>query len=275
MKIGLIGAQNSHSRGFCEAINKKRPWEDVEIGFVYGADDPAEAERLCEEFGVFLCGSEEEVIEKSDAVAITYRKGSMHYSPAMKVLKAKKPLFCDKPFTTNLAEAEEIAMFAAENDVLLSGGSAIKCSNESLAKIKESIKPGSTVVVSYAADPGSEYDGYWFYGSHSAEICLELCERNFKSVSAFKNGDAVISSVVYSDKVCVLSTSPGAYNLTVSVTDKSGTTTITPVLYDPDAAALEFVEMIKSKKAPRGYEFYVKSVELTGKIIESFEGAHS
>lgn len=264
MKTGLIGAQNSHSKGFCEALKGG----DAEVKFIYGADDPEQAKNLSLQFGLTECASEEELIEKSDAVAVTYRKGSMHYRPAIKTLKAKKPLFVDKPFTVNTGEAKEIAGLAFENGLLLAGGSGCKHAPE-IAELKKEIGPGSTVVVSYAADPSSEYDGYWFYGCHSAEVCLELCGPDYISVNSFKNGDVVVADVVYADKVCVIVTEPKSYNLTVSVS-AGGKTVCRPIPYYPDAPALELVNMAKTKTAPRDYGFYVKSVELTGKIIEGY-----
>ena len=32
--VGLIGAQNSHAKHFCETINKKRLWDDVSIRYI-------------------------------------------------------------------------------------------------------------------------------------------------------------------------------------------------------------------------------------------------
>ena len=269
MKIGLIGAQNSHSKGFCEAINKKRLWDEAAIAFIYGPDDPEQSKKLCEEFGLTECGSLEEIIEKSDAAVITYRKGSMHHEAAIKAIKAGKPLFVDKPFTSSLEEAKEIVALAKELGVPLTGGSGCKCAPK-IAEMKKIIAPGSTVLISYAADPGSEYDGYWFYGIHSAEICLELCGLDFLSVQSFRNGDVVVTHVVYADKLCVLVTEPKAYNLTVSVSDSKGTV-YSPIPYDPDAPAAEFLNMAKTKTPPRDYGFYVKSIELTGKIIENIK----
>ncbi|MCL2815159.1 MAG: Gfo/Idh/MocA family oxidoreductase [Oscillospiraceae bacterium] len=266
MKIGLIGAQNSHSKCFCEALNVKGG--EAAVNFIYGADDPAQAKALCEQFGLAECESEEELIEKSDAVAITYRKGSMHYPPAIKTLKAEKPLFVDKPFTADIGEAKEIAELAAKSGALLTGGSGCKNAPE-IAEMKKNIGPGSTVIVSYAADPSSEYDGYWFYGCHSAEVCLELCGLDYIFVNSFKNGDVVVTEVTYADKVCVLVTEPKSYNLTVSVT-RGKNTICRPIPYYPSAPALELVNMAKTKTAPRDYGFYVKSVELTGKIIEGY-----
>ena len=97
MNIGLIGAQNSHARHFCNAINGTGQWPDIRIRFVYGADDPTECTRLCPEFGIEACESEDEVIAKSDAVVVTYRKGSEHYAPVMAAIRAGKPVFNVSP----------------------------------------------------------------------------------------------------------------------------------------------------------------------------------
>ena len=268
MKIGLIGAQNSHSRHFCQAINKSGKFGDAVISYIYGGDDEAICKRLCEEFELTECASEDEVIEKSDAVVITYRSGSIHYSPVIKAIKAGKPVFNDKPFATNVAEAEEIAALAKELNVSVTGGTNLKSLPE-LPAIKESIAPGSAIVISFAADPSSEYDGYWFYGCHAAEICLELCGLDFISVQSFKNADVVVTNVIYSDKICILVTAPQSKNLMISVTN--GETRVcheVPMNYE-SVGPEEFVTMVKSGEMPRNYEFYVKAVELVGKIIET------
>jgi len=268
MKIGLIGAQNSHSRHFCETINKNKLFENAVIGYLYGADDPAECARLCEGYAIANCASEEEAIGKSDAVIVTYRKGSEHYRPVINAIKAGKPVFNDKPFTTNLSEAEEIAALAKKLNVPVTGGSSLKLLPD-LPEIKKGIAPGSTTVVSFAADPASEYDGYWFYGIHAVELCLELCGLDFISVQAFKNNGVVVTNVAYADKLCVLVTAPQSNNLSVSVSNGGKTACYAVPMDYESAGPKEFVEMAKGGDPPRDYAFYVKSVELTGKICES------
>jgi len=268
VKIGLIGAQNSHSRDFCESINKKQKFENAVISYIYGGDDTAACKKLCEDYGLTECASEEEVIAKSDAIVVTYRKGSIHYKPVINALKAGKPVFNDKPFTTSLQEAEEIAALAKKLNVPLTGGSSLK-NLPGLDEIKNSITPGSATVISFAADPASEYDGYWFYGIHVAELCLVLCGLDFISVQSVNNNSVVITSVAYPDKTCVLVTAPDSRKLTVSVSNAGKTVShVIPMNYQ-DAGPEEFVNMAKSGKPPREYDYYVKSVELMSKICET------
>jgi len=268
MNIGLIGAENSHARHFCSAINKAGNWPGVKIRYVYGADDPAECARLCAEFDLAECGSEAELIAKSGAVAVTYRKGSEHYAPVMAAIRAGKPVFNDKPFATDLREAQEIAALAREKGVPLTGGTSLKGLPE-LPAIRESIIPGSTVVISFAADPASEYDGYWFYGIHAAELCLVLCGEDFSSVNAFGNRDVVVSHVHYPDKQCILVTAPQSGGLHITVTNGGQTVCHAVPLNYQDVGPAEFVAMAQSGKPPRGYSHYTRAVELVGGIIAS------
>jgi len=265
MNIGIIGAENSHARHFCNAIKISQA---NRIRFIYGADDPAECARLCEEFGLEPCGSEAELIAKSDAVVVTYRKGSLHYAPVMAALREGKPVFNDKPFACDLREAQEIAALATELDVPLTGGTSLKGLPE-LPAIKEAIGPGSTVVISFAADPGSPYDGYWFYGIHAAELCVLLCGQDFTQVRAFENRGVVMSHVNYPDKQCVLVTAPQSGDLKISVTNGGETICYELPLNYQDAGPKEFLAMAQTGRLPRDYAHYTKAVELVGRIIET------
>jgi len=268
MNIGLIGAQNSHARHFCNAINKTGNWPGVKIRYVYGADDPTESAKLCAAFGLAEVASEAELIAKSDAVVVTYRKGSEHYPPVMAALKAGKPVFNDKPFATDLREAKEIAALAEALNVPLTGGTNLKGLPE-LPAIRESIVPGSTVVISFAADPSSEYDGYWFYGIHAAELCLVLCGEGFTSVDAFENHGVVMSYVNYPDKQCILVTAPQSGDLKISVTNGGQTVCYAIPLNYQDVGPGEFVAMAQTGQPPRKYSHYTRAVELVGGIIAS------
>jgi predicted dehydrogenase len=268
MKLGLIGAQSSHARHFCDVINGKNSHPGYRIEFLYGGDGPEEAAALSAGFNVAVCADEDEVIEKSDAVIITYRRGSLHHAAAMKVLRAEKPLFNDKPFATRARDAKEITDCAQARGVLITGGSSLKCL-PGVQRAAAEIGPGSSVVIAYAADPSSEYEGYWFYGPHAAETCVALCGEQFTDVRAFRNGSAVVSVVEYSDRRCVIVTAPDADGLKIAVTN-SGKTTVHNVEMDYQSVCPnEFVEMLKSRKAPRAYSHYVESTELLHRIIAS------
>ena len=268
MKIGLIGAENSHTVGFCEAVVKNKKYPGYEITHVYGADSPAACEKLIANYGLKECASEEEIIGLCDVLVITYRKGSRHYEAAMKALKAGKPIYNDKPFTTCSGQAKEITDYASKNNILLCGGSTIK-GNKGLAPLAGKIKPGSTVVISYSADPESEYDGFWFYGIHSVETCIKLLGQDFKSVSAYRAGKSVIANVSYGDIKCVIINAPDGSGPYVSIMSGDSAETFKLPSDDEPVAANELVGMLETGKPPYDYSFYVAATKLMEEIYAS------
>ena len=267
MKIGIIGTENSHTEHFLKTLNADKAVPDARVAYLFGDDDPEKAAKLASAYGAELCGSEDELIERSDAVAITYRKGSRHPEPAMKVIRAGKPLFNDKPFAASFADAERIVALAADKGVPVTGGSNLKGLPE-LPGIRSEIGKGSVVTISFAADPDSEYDGYWFYGIHAAELCLVLCGPDFTSVEAWRNGDAVTAAVAYPDRTCLIVSTPSSADLRIAVTNDGRTEArLVPLNYQ-SVGPKEFCDMIRTGVMPRDPRHFVRAAELVEEIIK-------
>jgi len=270
MVIGMIGAQNSHTAHFLNVINTKKLYADIYVGYIYGGDDPETSNKLTEQYNLQQCPDEETVIEKSDAIVITYRKGSMHYNAAMKALQAKKPVFVDKPFTVDEKEAQEIVRYAAEHGLLICGGSSVK-ELSGIKDVSNKIEPDDSVIISFQADPRSEYDGYFFYGIHSVEVCLTLFGLEYDSVSAVRNGDTVISTIAYPENTCIIITTPETAALDIVVYGKNKAKHYPIVMDYQDIGPKDFIEMINTGKIPRDYSFYSTSVKLISEIIKAAE----
>jgi len=103
-KIGIIGAENSHAEHFADALNGKKLYGESRAVCIFGNDHPEKAAALCEKYSLKNCGNLSELFDNCDAVAITYRKGSVHYDAAMEALKYGKAAFIDKPFTTDYGQ---------------------------------------------------------------------------------------------------------------------------------------------------------------------------
>ncbi len=271
MDVGVLGAQNSHTEHFFQVLNAEKACGGARVAWLFGPDDPDRAAELAARFGARLCESEDELIARSDAVAVTYRAGSRHGGPAMKVLRAGKPLFNDKPFAADPAVCREITGYARAHGLPVTGGSSLKLLPE-LAELKTAVTAGSAVMISFAADADSEYDGYWFYGIHAAELCVELCGPDFTGVHAVRNGGSVSAVISYPDRLCLICTAPDAYDLKLSVTNGGRTLSCRPDLSYRSAGPAEFVEMVRTGRLPRELTFYEKAVELTDRVIRSFRG---
>ena len=270
IKVGLLGAENSHAKHFAEAINGKKLYEGFKVTHIFGNDEPKMTATLCREYDLVNSSSSSDVIENCDVIVITYRKGSLHHEYAMQALRAGKAAFIDKPFTCDLAQAEEIVNYARENKLLICGGSNLK-GLSSLAPVKKKIVSGTTTVISFAAEVDSEYDGYWFYGSHSAELCLELFGTDYRSIKVSLNGASLVATVLYEDRQCIIINSPKMRNLGITVYNGDSAELFHLPLDYHNVGSNDLCTMIKTGKMPRDYDFYTASVRLTGDIIAAIK----
>lgn len=268
MNIGLIGAENSHARHFLLTINKEKRFPAHAITHIYAGDAPAAGEELAREFGIELAIDEDQVIAACDAVVVTYRKGSLHAAPVLRALKAGKAVFNDKPFSTDPAKAHEIAAYARAHHSLICGGSNLK-GVPGVMELRAKVKKGAAVVISFAADPESVYDGYWFYGIHAAELCLTLCGTDYRDVASFRTGNTVVSTVRFDDATCVLVTDPAIKKLNIALRAGDQCTAHDIAMTYESVGPAELVAMLDSKELPRDPGFYEAGTRLLSDIIRS------
>ena len=138
-----------------------------------------------------------------------------------------------------------------------------------IKRLKETIQPGSDITISFAADPGSPYDGYWFYGIHLAELCVELMGEGFTSVAATRNGSRVKAEVNYATGKAQLVTSPDKEELTITVC-RDGIETRHDIRMQYESIGPdELAAMLASGKPPRAYSSYAAAVRLLADIIRA------
>src|SRR5205085_2158108 len=110
LKAGIIGCDTSHVPAFAKEFNSADPASDiggvkVVAAFPGGSPDipkesadrvPAFVAKL-KEMNVEIVGSIDELLTKVDVVLLESVDGRPHLQQALPVLKAKKPIFIDKP----------------------------------------------------------------------------------------------------------------------------------------------------------------------------------
>jgi len=271
--IGLIGVESKHAAFFGELINKRRLYEGYRISSVWGGDAAEKIPEIQKNFEIdYVCETYQEVIDRSDAVMVIQRRGSEHFMPAKIAIEAGKPVFADKPFTSNRAEADALADLAMKNNVPMMGGTTLKFLPQVMQTKQMAAKENTdTIMIRYYADANSLYDGFNFYGSHLAELCIWLCGEGYSEVKAVKNDNGVLASVLYAEIKAVINTSPEFYGLELILLGK------TVRHFHIDEAECykhgmdSFIRMLKSNTPPIDYSHYIASVRLTSEIIKSFE----
>jgi len=106
VRVGVIGV------GYLGRWHALR-WKEVPCAVLAGvADaDPVRGRRVAEEAGCAACASNEELLDKADAVSIVVPTVH-HYAVARQALLAGKDILLEKPMTMNLEEADELVELA-------------------------------------------------------------------------------------------------------------------------------------------------------------------
>jgi predicted dehydrogenase len=127
LRIGLIGLDTSHVIAFTQLLNDPAhpshvPGGRVVAAFKGGSPDLPDSrdrvegytQELREKWGVQILDSIEALCAAVDAVMLESVDGRPHLEQARPVLRARKPLFIDKPMAGSLRDVIEIFRLARE-----------------------------------------------------------------------------------------------------------------------------------------------------------------
>jgi predicted dehydrogenase len=197
LKVGIIGLDTSHVAAFTQLLNDPKADGDlagirVVAAFPGGSKD-IESSRsrvegftktLKEKHGVEMVNSIDELLGKVDVVLLESVDGRPHLEQARPVIKAKKPLFIDKPVAGTLADAIEIYDLARANNVPLFSSSSLRFS-AGIAGMRSNEKLGAVLGCdAYGPCSLEEHhpDLYW-YGIHGVETLYTIMGPGCETVT--------------------------------------------------------------------------------------------
>jgi len=282
-KLGIIGTENTHAMAFSKLINLPDPvtgerlYPDVKVVGVYGPDEDT-AQAIINEAGAeFMAKSPDEFLGKVDAMLITSRKGSLHSGYAMPFVEKGMPLFIDKPFTSDVAEAEKLIEAAKLSGSKLCGGSGCRLAYDILMlqnSVRNLTASGDMVSASmnYAADPTSEYDGFYFYAPHLTEMALAAFGEDVRSVYASENNGSRLSIWDYDSFSVSLHYTKGTFASSAIIYSKTGNiirNIDTSLIYRHEVD--HFVHMLRTGEMPQSYDSLVLPVKMIAAVEESLK----
>jgi predicted dehydrogenase len=196
IKVGIIGLDTSHVVAFTKAMNDPKATGEmatVEVVAAYpggSSDIPDSANRLegftkqLRDMGVEIVDSIDTLLTKVDAVLLESVDGRPHLEQVKPVIKARKPVFIDKPMAGSLADAIEIFRLAKEANVPCFSSSSLRFSASVLgARKDEKIDGvlGCDVYGPCTLEPHHP-DLFW-YGIHGVETLFTIMGAGCVSVS--------------------------------------------------------------------------------------------
>ncbi len=194
MRIGMIGLDTSHCLAFAELLNKQQPDPEVagfRVVLVYpkGSPDiessvsrvPAYTEKI-KALGVEICDDLDTMISQVDAVLLETNDGRPHLEQVAPVLKARKPVFIDKPIAGSLVDAIAIFELAKHYDTPVFSSSSLRFS-EAIQEIRGGSLGPVTGCDAYSpcSLEATHPDLFW-YGIHGCEALFTVMGAGCESV---------------------------------------------------------------------------------------------
>jgi len=196
LRVGIIGCDTSHVPEFTELLNNPQAKGHVAgakviAAFKGGSKDIESSwsrvegytKTLQEKHAVRIYNNIEEMCRDVDAVLLESLDGRPHLEQARPVIKARKPLFIDKPMAGSLHDVIEIFSLAKEAHVPVFSSSALR-----FTKATQSARNGSAAgKIVYAETYGScerepHHPDLFWYGVHGIEALYTILGRGCDTV---------------------------------------------------------------------------------------------
>ncbi len=195
LRLGLIGLDTSHVTAFTRLLNDTKdknhvPGGKVVVAFKGGSPDIESSwsrvegytKELQDQHGVKIVSTIEELCSQVDAVLVTSVDGRPHLEQARPVIKARKPLFIDKPIGGSLRDAIEIFRLAKEAKVPVFSSSSYRY-YPSMVEVKKTDVGEIRSVISYGpAHLEPHHPDLFWYGVHPTEALFTILGTGCETV---------------------------------------------------------------------------------------------
>ena len=302
LRLGMIGLDTSHVTAFTSLLNDPKHREHVPGGkvvaaFKGGSPDVESSirrvdgytQQLQEKFGVKIVPTIEELCAQVDAVLLMSVDGRPHLEQARPVIRAKKPLFIDKPLAGSLRDALEIQRLAKEAGVPVFSSSSYRF-YDSLQELKKTDVGDIRSVISYGPCFLEEHhpDLFW-YGVHPTEALFTMMGRGCETVvrTSTKDTDVVTGTwsggrvgtlyglrsgatphkvIVFGTKSVVEQKDSGNYTPLVREIIKFFQTGVAPVPMEETVEMFAFMEAADESKRQGGQPVRIQEVMAKAKV---------
>jgi predicted dehydrogenase len=265
IRIGIIGAENSHTAGFGKLFNIDKKFPGVEVKYVWGETD-AFAKSAMEKGNIPIqVKNPNEMLGKIDALIVDHRHAKFHLEPAIPFIKEGIPTFIDKPFCYRAAEGKDFLQLAKKLGTPVTSYSSIAQSAATfdlkeqvaaLGKISQVIRTGN-------ADLDSQYGGIFFYGVHIVEPLMFMFGEDIQEVKVTRNGKFGNASVRFSSGLfatLIFKEKAYGWETYVETGDKLVELKSRVEETDPPKNYADMVEMFRIGKEPRSHQSILNGV---------------
>jgi hypothetical protein len=191
IRVGIIGAENSHTVGIAKTFNEQKIFPGVEVVAVWGETD--EFARIAAEKGGIpkIVKQQSELMGMIDALMIDHRHARYHIDAAVPFVQAGIPTFIDKPYCYRVRDGLRLIEIAEAKGTPITSLSSVGYGPDvdDLAAQVAALDPADirSVVVTGPSDITSKYGGIFFYAIHTVERMMKVFGSDVEAVRATRN----------------------------------------------------------------------------------------
>ncbi len=212
LKAGVIGLDTSHAPAFASLLNGDEATGDlagvkIVAAFPGGSPDiPSSADRVegyTDEFrkmGIAIAPSIEALLKEVDVVFLESVDGRPHLEQIVPVLKARKPVFVDKPVAGTLADAIAIYELARDYEVPIFSSSSLRFS-PGIIGMRDDHRVGK-VLGCEARGPCTlepHHPDLFWYGIHGVETLFTIMGTGCEGVTRVSSDGTELVVGVWND----------------------------------------------------------------------------
>ena len=198
LKIGIIGAENSHAAAIAKSCNVEK-LVDARVEILWGETAEAAQKTAADGQIPVVVQDWREMLGKVDGVMIDHRHPKYHFEPAEFFLSNRVPTFVDKPFTFSVAEGKKLISLARRKKTPVTSFSVVPL-QQSFADFKAAAANLGTVCSLTTAGPvdiESQWGGVFFYGIHQVDVIVSLLGAGVSTVQMLRHGENGIVFLKY------------------------------------------------------------------------------
>jgi predicted dehydrogenase len=276
IRIGIIGAENSHTIGFGNLFNTEKKFPGMEVLYVWGETDEFAKNAMQRGNIPQQVKDPNEMLGKIDALIVDHRHAKYHLEPAIPFIKEKIPTFIDKPFCYRAAEGHEFLKLARKMGTPVTSYSSIAHSDATF-DLKEQVKEMkgiSQVIYTGPADLDSPYGGIFFYGVHIVQPMMYVFGEDIERVKVSRNGSYGNASLKFSSGLfATLIFKEKARGWETFAETPEKLIELKPRVQESDPARnyADMAEMFRTGKEPRTYQSILNCVSVLEALEKSAE----
>ena len=211
LRIGMIGLDTSHCLAFAELLNNAEAGSDVggckvTLVFPKGSPDIESSVSRVPDYtvkikalGVEVIDDLDAMIAQVDAVLLETNDGRPHLEQVLPVLKARKPVFIDKPVAGSLVDAIAIFQLAEHYQTPCFSSSSLRFSAGAQAIRNGSLGAVTGCDAFSPCDLEPTHPDLFWYGIHGCESLFTVMGSGVQTVSRSQTHDFDVVTGIWDD----------------------------------------------------------------------------